>query len=173
MAIFSNKIVDVYYTDQSLSNVTILYNYEKDGETLVGQYRLLVDETEEQFQDLMREVTYQDIEINTIELHRKYNDEMKSIITDETRRLAKEDVRSEFAGMGVDIDEETFKIFFEYDSEKHGDQLFRCKIYLFNLDIVKNGSKALKSKIRKAEDLLELCRLLSAEKRRIERKESK
>ena len=159
--------------DQSLSNVTILYNYEKDGETLVGQYRLLVDETEEQFQDLMREVTYQDIEINTIELHRKYNDEMKSIITDETRRLAKEDVRSEFAGMGVDIDEETFKIFFEYDSEKHGDQLFRCKIYLFNLDIVKNGSKALKSKIRKAEDLLELCRLLSAEKRRIERKESK
>ena len=173
MAIFSNKIVDVYYTDQSLSNVTILYNYEKDGETLVGQYRLLVDETEEQFQDLMREVTYQDIEINTIELHRKYNDEMKSIITDETRRLAKEDVRSEFAGMGVDIDEETFKIFFEYDSEKHGDQLFRCKIYLFNLDIVKNGAKALKSKIRKAEDLLELCRLLSAEKRRIERKESK
>ena len=47
----------------SLSNVTVLYNYEKDGETLVGQYRLLVDETEEQFQDLMKEVTYQDIEL--------------------------------------------------------------------------------------------------------------
>ena len=169
MAIFSNKIIDVYYTDSSLSNVTILYNYEKDGETLVGEYRLLVDETEEQFQDLMKEVTYQDIEINTIELHKKYNQEMRDIINDETKRI----VRSEFAGMGVDIDEETFKIFFEYDSEKHGDQLFRCKIYLFNLDIVKNGSKALKSKIRKAEDLLELCRLLSAEKRRIERKESK
>ena len=46
----------------TLSNVTILYNYEKDGETLVGEYRLVVDETEEQFQDLMREVTYQDIE---------------------------------------------------------------------------------------------------------------
>ena len=71
MAIFSNKIVDVYYTDESLSNVTILYNYEKDGETLVGEYRLLVDETEEQFQDLMKEVTYQDIEISTIELHKK------------------------------------------------------------------------------------------------------
>ena len=73
MAIFSNKIIDVYYTDSSLSNVTILYNYEKDGETLVGEYRLLVDETEEQFQDLMKEVTYQDIEINTIELHKKYS----------------------------------------------------------------------------------------------------
>ena len=94
MAIFSNKIIDVYYTDDSLSNVTILYNYEKDGETLVGEYRLLVDETEEQFQDLMKEVTYQDIEISTIEMHKKYNQEMKNIIDDETRRIAREDVDS-------------------------------------------------------------------------------
>ena len=91
MAIFSNKIIDVYYTDSSLSNVTILYNYEKGGETLVGEYRLLVDETEEQFQDLMKEVTYQDIEINTMEMHKKYNDEMRNIINDETRRIAREE----------------------------------------------------------------------------------
>ena len=70
MAIFSNKIVDVYYTDENLSNVTILYNYEKDGETLVGEYHLLVDETEAQFQDLMKEVTYQDIELATLEMQR-------------------------------------------------------------------------------------------------------
>ena len=169
MAIFSNKIVDVYYTDESLSNVTILYNYEKDGEILVGQYRLLVDETEEHFQDLMKEVTYHDIEAGTIELHRNYNNEMKSIITDETKRLAREDVRSEFVGM----DEETFKIIFEYDLEKHADELFKCKMYLFSLDMVKNGPKTFRTKIRKAEDLLELCKLFSAEKRRIERKESK
>jgi uncharacterized protein (DUF1330 family) len=169
MAIFSNKIVDVYYTDESLSNVTILYNYEKDGETLVGEYRLLVDETEEQFQDLMKEVTYQDIEISTIELHKKYNNEMKSIINDETRRLAREDVRAEFLGM----DEETFKIIFEYDSETHADELFKCKMYLFSLDILRNGSKTFRSKMRKAENILELCKLFSAEKRRIERKESK
>ena len=50
---------------------------------------------------------------------------------------------------------------------------FGRKIMTYDLDMVKNGSKALKSKIRKAEDLLELCRLFSAEKRRIERKESK
>ncbi len=169
MAIFSNKIVDVYYTDESLSNVTILYNYEKDGETLVGEYRLLVDETEEQFQDLMKEVTYQDIEISTIELHKKYNNEMKNIINDETRRLAREDVRAEFLGM----DEETFKIIFEYDSETHADELFKCKMYLFSLDILRNGSKTFRSKMRKAENILELCKLFSAEKRRIERKESK
>ena len=99
MAIFSNKIIDVYYTDSSLSNVTILYNYEKDGETLVGEYRLLVDETEEQFQDLMKEVTYQDIEINTIELHKKYNQEMRDIINDETKRIARREVREEFFGL--------------------------------------------------------------------------
>lgn len=169
MAIFSNKIIDVYYTDSSLSNVTILYSYEKGNATLVGEYRLLVDETEEQFQDLMKEVTYQDIEISTMAMHKKYNDEMKNIITDETRRLAREDVHAEFMGM----DEETFKIIFEYDSETHADELFKCKMYLFSLDILRNGSKTFRSKMRKAENILELCKLFSAEKRRIERKESK
>ena len=134
MAIFSNKIIDVYYTDSSLSNVTILYNYEKDGETLVGEYRLLVDETEEQFQDLMKEVTYQDIEINTIELHKKYNQEMRDIINDETKRIARREVREEFFG----LDDSGFETIFQYDSNKHADELFKCKMYLFSLDIVKN-----------------------------------
>ena len=71
MAIFSGKIVDAYYTDEILSNVTILYNYEKDGDTLVGQYNLVVDETEEQFQDLLKEWSYADIEIATIELNKE------------------------------------------------------------------------------------------------------
>ena len=169
MAIFSNKIIDVYYTDSSLSNVTILYNYEKDGETLVGEYRLLVDETEEQFQDLMKEVTYQDIEINTIELHKKYNQEMRDIINDETKRIARREVREEFFG----LDDSGFETIFQYDSNKHADELFKCKMYLFSLDIVKNGPKTFSTKIRKAENILELCKLFSAEKRRIERKESK
>ena len=169
MAIFSNKIIDVYYTDSSLSNVTILYNYEKDGETLVGEYRLLVDETEEQFQDLMKEVTYQDIEINTIELHKKYNQEMRDIINDETKRIARREVREEFFG----LDDSGFETIFQYDSNKHADELFKCKMYLFSLDIVKNGPKTFITKIIKAEDILELCKLFSAEKRRIERKESK
>ena len=62
MAIFSGKIVDAYYTDEKLSNVSVLYNYEKDGDTLVGQYNLVVDETEGQFQDLLKERSYDDIE---------------------------------------------------------------------------------------------------------------
>ena len=169
MAIFSNKIIDVYYTDSSLSNVTVLYNYEKDGETLVGEYRLLVDETEEQFQDLMKEVTYQDIEINTIELHKKYNQEMRDIINDETKRIARREVREEFFG----LDDGGFETIFQYDSNKHADELFKCKMYLFSLDIIKNGHKTFRTKIRKAENILELCKLFSAEKRRIERKESK
>ena len=160
MAIFSNKIIDVYYTDSSLSNVTILYNYEKDGEILAGEYRLIVDETEEQFKDLLKEVTYQDIEINTMALHRKYDQQMTSIINDETKRIARNEVRLEFIG-------------FEYDSDTHADELFKCKMYLFSLDIVKNGSKTFRTKIRKAENMLELCKLFSAEKRRIEREESK
>lgn len=86
MAIFSNKIVDVYYTDENLSNVTILYNYEKDGETLVGEYHLLVDETEAQFQDLMKEVTYQDIELATLEMHKTYRNQLQALVDEEVKK---------------------------------------------------------------------------------------
>ena len=88
MAIFSNKIVNVYYTDENLSNVTILYNYEKDGETLVSEYHLVVDETEAQFQDLMKEVTYQDIETSTIEMHTAHRKELQNIINEEVKKLS-------------------------------------------------------------------------------------
>jgi hypothetical protein len=46
-------------------------------------------------------------------------------------------------------------------------------MYLFSLDMVKNGAKTLKTKVRKAEDILELCKLFSAEKQRVERKAKK
>ena len=74
---------------------------------------------------------------------------------------------------GVKIKNNSCKIIFEYDSETHADELFKCKMYLFSLDILRNGSKTFRSKMRKAENILELCKLFSAEKRRIERKESK
>ena len=90
MAIFSNKIVDVYYTDENLSNVTILYNYEKDGETLVGEYHLLVDETEAQFQDLMKEVTYQDIELATLEMHKAYRNQLQTLVDEEVKKAEEE-----------------------------------------------------------------------------------
>ena len=48
---------------------------------------------------------------------------------------------------------------------KHADELFKCKMYLFSLDMVKNGSKTFRTKMRKAENILELCKLFSAEKR--------
>jgi len=78
-------------------------------------------------------------------------------------------VREEFFG----LDDGDFETIFQYDSSKHADELFKCKMYLFSLDIVKNGSKTFRTKIRKAENILELCKLFSTEKRRIERKESK
>ena len=169
MAIFSGKIIDVYYTEDTLSNVTLLYNYEKDGETLVGEYNLVVDETEEQFQDLLREVTYQEIEANTINRHKANFSYIRTFVDEEVRRQATQEIISDQSV----ISDKHFAAFFEYDSELHADELFKCKMYLFSLDMVKNGSKVFRTKMRKAEDLLELCRLFSAEKRRIERKESK
>ena len=169
MAIFSNKIVNVYYTDENLSNVTILYNYEKDGETLVSEYHLVVDETEAQFQDLLKEMTYQDIETSTVEMHTAHRKELQNIIDEEVKRLSVNQVLQEHET----VSDKHFQVIFEYDPDTHQDELFKAKMYLFTLDMVKNGSKTFRTKVRKAEDILELCKLFSAEKQRAERKKAK
>jgi len=172
MAIFSNKIVNVYYTDENLSNVTILYNYEKDGETLVGEYHLLVDETEAQFQDLLKEIDYDDIEASTVAMHQAHRKEWNDIIDEEVKKISGNLENMLEAGQKREA-EENFKIIFEYDPDKDADELFKCKMYLFTLDMVKNGSKTFRTKIRKAENILELCKLFSAEKQKTERKAKK
>jgi hypothetical protein len=169
MAIFSNKIVNVYYTDENLSNVTILYNYEKDGETLVGEYYLLVDETEAQFQDLMKEVTYQDIELATLEMHKAHRNQLKALVDEEVKKVSSQKIIADH----LKSTDEHYKVIFEYDPDKDADELFKCKMYLFTLDIIKNGSKTFRTKVRKAENTLELCKLFDTEKRRVERKEAK
>ena len=166
MAIFSGKIVDAYYTDEKLSNVTVLYNYEKDGDTLVGQYNLVVDETEEQFQDLLKEWSYADIEIATIELHKEMRKQYEDAIEEEVKAIAKQ--REESRRLLVADDH--FQIFFNYNAEEHADHLFKAKMYLFSLDVVKSSTANFRTKIRKAETILELGNLYSQEKKRLEKK---
>ena len=169
MAIFSNKIVDVYYTDENLSNVTILYNYEKDGETLVGEYHLLVDETEAQFQDLMKEVTYQDIELATLEIHKGYRNQLQAIVDEEIKKVSAEQILADH----LKSTDEHYKVIFEYDPDKDADELFKCKMYLFTLDMIKNGSKTFRTKIRKSDSLLDLCKTFLTEKQKVEKKSKK
>ena len=138
MAIFSNKIVDVYYTDENLTNVTILYNYEKDGETLVGEYHLLVDETEEQFQHLLREMSYADIEASTVERNLAHKREFDSIVEIEVKKIVEERELQQTEKEDIKTGKDLFEFIFEYDSDKDADELFKCKLYLFTLDMVKN-----------------------------------
>ena len=149
MAIFSNKIVDAYYTDANLANVTILYNYEKDGETLVGEYNLLVDETEEQFQHLLREMSYDDIEASTVERNLAHKRELDSIIEIEVKKIVEERELQQTEKEDIKTGKDLFEFIFEYDSDKDADELFKCKLYSFTLDMVKNGSKTFRTKIRK------------------------
>ena len=41
-------------------------------------------------------------------------------------------------------------------------------MYLFSLDVVKNGSKTFRTKMRKAENIIDLCKLYDAQKRKEE-----
>ena len=173
MAIFSNKIVDAYYTDANLANVTILYNYEMDGETLVGEYNLLVDETEEQFQHLLREMSYDDIEAATVQRHLAHQREFDDIVRVEVKKIVEEKELQQTQKKDIKSGKDLFELIFEYDSDKDADELFKCKLYLFTLDMVKNGSKSFRTKIRKADSLLELCKTFLTEKQRVEKKSKK
>ena len=173
MAIFSNKIVDAYYTDANLANVTILYSYEMDGETLVGEYNLLVDETEEQFQHLLREMSYDDIEAATVQRHLAHQREFDSIVEIQVKKIVEEKELQQTQKKDIKSGKDLFELIFEYDSDKDADELFKCKLYLFTLDMVKNGSKSFRTKIRKSDSILELCKTFLTEKQRVEKKSKK
>ena len=161
MAIFSGKIVDAYYTDEAFSNVTVLYNYEKDGQTLTGQYNLVVDENEEQFADLLKEWSYQDIEVATTERFKLLDEQFKDIVKNYVKENHVEDLMHEKM---VEFEKaqlkKIFDAIFEYDDTRDKELLLSAKLYLFSLDIIKDSPRDFKTKIRQSKTLLALIDLL-------------
>lgn len=180
MAIFSGKIVSAQFIDPP-SNMVIEVLYQEGD--IVTSYNLEVDFTQQDFNDLLKEVTLEEIEKNTEAQLKVERDNINSIITKEIDRLwvlesekikkAYEEVdniksdlakkyQSEFLNNRViGIEDMLPKDIFNYLTQKNEDNdfVFNFKVSILEDPLIgKSKDKALKLSIRKSKTLFELLK---------------
>lgn len=184
MAIFSGKIVSAQFIDPP-NNMLIEVLYQEGD--IVTPYNLEVDFTQQDFNDLLKEVTLEEIEKNTKTQLKVERDNINSIIRKEIDRLwvlesekikkAYEEVdnykdsmksdlakkyQSEFLNNRViGIEDMSPKDIFNYLTQKNEDNdfVFNFKVSILEDPLIgKSKDKALKLSIRKSKTLFELLK---------------
>lgn len=172
MAVFSGKIVDAYFSNPELTTVELLYEADEKqqeaGVELIAHH-LQVDEEDSQFQDLLKEWSYEQIDEATKARNEQYRDEFRMAFhnyamehdlyghgnVDENKKLLDNAVlRSEGARPDSDLVQGSMNLVFDFDpeDEKQKEDLFKLKLKMFEQPHVdESKSRKLKSDIRKAD----------------------
>ena len=170
MAIFSGKIVDAYYSNPELSTIELLYEADekqkKDGLEILSHH-LSVDEKDDQFQDLLKEWSYEQIDEATKARNEQYRDEFRMAFHNyatehDLYQHGNPDTHAETLqkvyGPSNDLAQGSLNTIFDFDPENeyHKEDLFKFKLKMFEQDHVESSkSKIKKTEIRKASTPLE------------------
>jgi len=149
----SHEFFNAYFTNDERTVVEVQYIDPQDPDNLYIEH-VKADKKQKMYQDLLEIVTEDQLHENTYKHMRVLSESFQS----EVIEIAKEQ------GLVYDIDdlnsqlyEVLFRsIFADFDEEEHKEKLFLIKIALFeNEEIMKSNEKALKTKLRKSNSLLE------------------
>ena len=151
MAIFSGKIVDAYYSNPEYTTVELLYeadNKQQEAGMKIIAHHLTVDENDSQFQDLLKEWSYEKIDEATKARNEQYRDEFRMAFHNYA-------MEHDLYGHGNDKDliPGSINLIFDFDpeDEKQKEDLFKLKLKMFEQpQVEKSKSRKLKSDIRKA-----------------------
>ena len=175
MAIFSGKIVDAYYSNPEYTTVELLYeadNKQQEAGMKIIAHHLTVDENDSQFQDLLKEWSYEQIDEATKARNEQYRDEFHMAFhnyamkydlyshddMDENKKMLDNAVINFESAKDKDLIQGSINLIFDFDSEdeKQKEDLFKLKLKMFEQpQVEKSKSKNLKSDIRKASTPLE------------------
>ena len=159
MAHFSGKIINAYYTNSEHNTVCVMWS---DGE-LAREHYVVVDENDTQFQELLEEWSYDSLDQAT----QQFNDNVSQEFKDAFERYA---IRNNLYGYSEDGsvprpqdddevlrgDLETLILNFDEENTEQKEQLFKLKLQLFEVDVVKSSKKrTAKTDLRKAETPVE------------------
>ena len=156
MAYFwTDKIHSVRYSNQEMNSVVVLWGDDNDS---LREHYLAVDMEDQQFRDLLKEVTWDEIEENTQAQHEIHRQEFR----DAFQRYAKTH-EMDFGSDEVEF-QGSLDVLFDFDEtdEKHKEILFKLKLKMFEQDSVKESkSKTGKTAIRKATTPVEAVKAFS------------
>ena len=151
MAIFSNKIVNARFLDNSNTIVEIIY---KEGDEDVA-FAMEVDWSNPDFQDFLEEMDLEELEISTY--NQRINRENAFRASIEERAQEKIELTQRSA-TPMTMDNIVAELF-----EKRSDMnfLFQFKVQLFKKEEIKNSkNEDSKKKIRQSRDIFEILSIL-------------
>lgn len=168
MAVFSGRIIDAYFSNPELTTVELLYEADekqKESGLDVVAHHLVVDEEDSQFQDLLKEWSYEQIDEATKAKNEQTRDEFRiafhNYATEHNLyQHGNWDTHDQVlrklppsAQVPDDLAQGSMNMIFEFDpeDEKQKEDLFKLKLKMFEQSHVEeNVSKTLKADIRKA-----------------------
>jgi hypothetical protein len=168
--LWTDKITDYYYSNPELDTVAVMWTDPEDN--LVREHYIKVDESDEQWRDFVKEVSYEDIDKRTQVRHEEFREQFREAFRNYTQAndqgnqndLSENQNDANSAG-GTEKPYEDVVIDFlsTYDKEspEQKEQLFKLKLKIFEQDIVKNSEsidkfKNAKTFIRKANSPIEV-----------------
>ena len=175
MALFSGKIVDAYYSDPDLKFIEVLYEADeqqkKAGVDLLS-HALTVDEKDDQFKDLLKEWSLDQIDESTKARNEQYRDEFRMAFhnyamehdlyghgnPDENKALLDHSILKSEGKTDPDLVQGSLNMLFEFDIEDkiHKEDLFKLKLKMFEQPKVeKSKSQKLKADLRKSSTPME------------------
>jgi len=152
--LWSDKITDYYYSNPEYDTVAVMWTDPEDG--LVREHYIKVDETDEQWRDFNKEVSYEDIDKRTQVRHEQFREEFRDAFRDWAGRN-EDDINS--IDNNKSLEDVIINFISEFDNTDadQKEQLFKLKLKIFEQEIVKNSKSADKFKnaktfIRKSEN---------------------
>lgn len=150
MAIFSEKIIEAYYTNPEKTVIEIIY---KEGEKAYA-YHLEHNNNSQDFKDLINEYSLEKILKTTTERLNGYRQQLKKVVS-EYQQKALEKSEEEVNVLRERLFDPL--IHFDTNNQKHQEFMFTLKLKIFDLDKVKNSKdEQTKTIIRNAKSPSEL-----------------
>lgn len=171
-AIFSNRIVDAFYTNPELDTIEVVYAQVAPGEDMTGvdverlgafdvktrpvSHWVKADPDDWQYQELIKEISIERIDNRTIE----NNQGNRIRFVESFQRYAAEQGWSQNPQVPAELVTSSLDdLIFNFDEshQESKEELFKLKLALFEKDAVKNSDdKKVKADIRKATTPLEV-----------------
>ena len=156
------------FTDNERTTIEVMLSMPENPAGEVTAFYLQVDETHPDFQDLMKVTSIPNIHTYTDGWIKDTREQFKKEVFDIAKRegiIKTGDVEVKEIEVKESLDSLIKRIFVEeidYENEDIKEQMFRAKLAAFELPHVKSSTdKDLKTKLRKAETIKEVFKVLS------------
>jgi hypothetical protein len=160
--LWSDKIIDYYYSNPELDTVAVLWKDPDDD--LTREHYIKVDESDEQWRDFVAEVSYDDINTRTEERHEHFREEFREAFRLWMIRPENNMTEIQYVDKpALALIDGVFEKLFEFDPKDTAqkEELFKFKLKIFEQETVKNSKstdkfKNAKTFIRKAENPMDV-----------------